>query len=110
MDFDPIPFPLDDPLVLEERQVLGYGGLGEAETFPDVFHIAFLGAESCHYLQSDGVSKDFQYFSLGVKVPAFVELLGSHRTTPFCLRIFIYILFSELVVNKKLLMDDRAQC
>ena len=44
MDFNAVPLAFNDPLVFQQRQMLGNGCLGKSEALPNVFYIALLGA------------------------------------------------------------------
>jgi hypothetical protein len=73
MNLDAFALSFDNPLVLEQGEVLGNGCLGKTETFPNMFNIAFLGAESCNNLQAYRVTEYFAYFCLVVETSILIE-------------------------------------
>ena len=78
MHFNPFSFSRDDPLVFEQGQVLRNRGLGEAQAFPDMLDIAFLGAEAGDYLQPDWMTEHLQYFRLVSEVPVLDKICFFH--------------------------------
>ena len=69
--FHTLSSPFNDPLVLEQRKVLGYRGLRQSETLPDMLDIAFLGTKARHNLQADRMTHYLQYLSFRIELLAY---------------------------------------
>ena len=93
MYFDAFAFTFDNSLVLEKGEVLGNRSLGKSEALPDMFDIAFLGAESGNNLQPYRMTKHFANLSFAVETSIFVEL---HTYLHFAKKMHIYI-YSRVV-------------
>jgi hypothetical protein len=78
VDFDPFAFSLDDPLVLQKREVLRDSCLGKPQTFPDMLDVAFLRAEPGHNLQADRMTENLQNFGIVIEITGFVKFLRHH--------------------------------
>jgi len=73
VDFDAFALTFNNPFVLEQGEVLGNGCLGKTETFPNMFYIAFLRAESGNNLQPYWMTEHFTDFGLFVKTFILIE-------------------------------------
>jgi hypothetical protein len=105
--FDAFTLAFDNPLVLEQCKVLGNRCLGKPKTFPNMFYIAFLGAESGNYFQTYRMTENFADFRLVVETSVFIEFHGWLHI----LDINIYILlirFVNLLILHRQLRDSMS--
>jgi len=77
--------------------MLGDGGLGKLEAFPDMLDIAFIAAETGDDFQADRVPHNLQNFGLRRKTSGFIEFV-SHFSCPDDFSKTVYI--NSLRVNR----------
>ena len=73
VDFNAFTPAINDPLVLEQCQVLGDRGLRESKAFPYMLDIAFLGAEPGNDLEPYRMADYLENFCFVVKTSLFVK-------------------------------------
>ena len=78
VDFNTFTFSLDDPLVFQERKMLGDGSLRKTQALPDMLYVALLGAEAGHNLEPYGMAKHLQYFGFVIEITGFIEFFRFH--------------------------------